>query len=417
MFRRSHGFTLIELLVVIAIIAILAAILFPVFARAREKARQTQCISNQRQIALACLMYAQENDEKMPPTSTVWTGINVPNAILVCPDKLSLANGYVYTNYWGGKSLGEMPNASAAVILGDGAMVTVVDSTHFANVAYVKRDYSPTRHAGKLIVAYADSHVILRSGAPDAYDMGSTANLENWFTGENAIGIPSSWKNSGVNMHPQPGWPTDLSQYAPGETYVAASANFAGQPTVAFASGADMRVLNTYMMGNSTQPATQFLTYYTTATNVTLLSNYADYDHFIYLKNGVIKTHQFYYPYFSLIGGDVNTQYLHFEATTGVSGLGKHVICYTQGPPASSGGTGMTIWVDGNLVWNRPNYFTIYPSREIRLGCMTAGSGATADTMVPGAVEYADYMHFTRQMSAAEIKDMSYYLKVKYDTP
>lgn len=56
------GFTLIELLVVIAIIAILAAILFPVFARAREKARQTSCLSNAKQIATAVLMYAEDND-------------------------------------------------------------------------------------------------------------------------------------------------------------------------------------------------------------------------------------------------------------------------------------------------------------------------------------------------------------------
>ena len=60
-----RGFTLIELLVVIAIIAILAAILFPVFARAREKARQNACLSNMKQIGLACLQYAQDFDEKM----------------------------------------------------------------------------------------------------------------------------------------------------------------------------------------------------------------------------------------------------------------------------------------------------------------------------------------------------------------
>ncbi len=62
-----RGFTLIELLVVIAIIAILAAILFPVFARAREKARQTSCLSNVKQIVLADLMYAQDYDERMAP--------------------------------------------------------------------------------------------------------------------------------------------------------------------------------------------------------------------------------------------------------------------------------------------------------------------------------------------------------------
>ncbi len=60
---RRSGFTLIELLVVIAIIAILAAILFPVFARAREKARQASCTSNLKQIALAAIMYTQDYDE------------------------------------------------------------------------------------------------------------------------------------------------------------------------------------------------------------------------------------------------------------------------------------------------------------------------------------------------------------------
>ena len=74
--RRSHGFTLIELLVVIAIIAILAAILFPVFARAREAARKATCLSNLKQIALAALMYAQDYDE-------TWVG------------------SYAYPNTWG----------------------------------------------------------------------------------------------------------------------------------------------------------------------------------------------------------------------------------------------------------------------------------------------------------------------------
>src|SRR3954470_4384635 len=63
--RFRHGFTLIELLVVIAIIAILAAILFPVFAMAREKARQTTCLSNEKQLGTAVLMYQQDYDERL----------------------------------------------------------------------------------------------------------------------------------------------------------------------------------------------------------------------------------------------------------------------------------------------------------------------------------------------------------------
>jgi prepilin-type N-terminal cleavage/methylation domain-containing protein/prepilin-type processing-associated H-X9-DG protein len=66
---KRRGFTLIELLVVIAIIAILAAILFPVFAQAREKARQTTCVSNEKQIGLAILQYVQDYDEDLPQST------------------------------------------------------------------------------------------------------------------------------------------------------------------------------------------------------------------------------------------------------------------------------------------------------------------------------------------------------------
>ena len=73
--REKRGFTLIELLVVIAIIAILAAILFPVFSRARENARKAACLSNLKQIGQAFLMYAQDWDEVLPVwTPMCWTG-------------------------------------------------------------------------------------------------------------------------------------------------------------------------------------------------------------------------------------------------------------------------------------------------------------------------------------------------------
>jgi prepilin-type N-terminal cleavage/methylation domain-containing protein/prepilin-type processing-associated H-X9-DG protein len=77
--RPQPGFTLIELLVVIAIIAILAAILFPVFAQAREKARQTACLANQRQIGTALALYVQDYDEMTPSARTYgawWTKLD-----------------------------------------------------------------------------------------------------------------------------------------------------------------------------------------------------------------------------------------------------------------------------------------------------------------------------------------------------
>ena len=73
---KKSAFTLIELLVVIAIIAILAAILFPVFAQAREKARQTSCLSNTKQIATSVLMYAQDYDENLLGYRFQQTGYN-----------------------------------------------------------------------------------------------------------------------------------------------------------------------------------------------------------------------------------------------------------------------------------------------------------------------------------------------------
>src|SRR5579883_1901400 len=94
-----RAFTLIELLVVIAIIALLAAILFPVFAKAREKARQASCLSNEKQIGLGILQYVQDYNEQFPccveyyntPYAGVygWGGEIYPyvksNAVFSCP--------------------------------------------------------------------------------------------------------------------------------------------------------------------------------------------------------------------------------------------------------------------------------------------------------------------------------------------
>ncbi|MDR3707420.1 MAG: DUF1559 domain-containing protein [Capsulimonadaceae bacterium] len=100
---KRVGFTLIELLVVIGIIAILAAILFPVFATAREKARQTSCASNEKQLGLGFLQYIQDNDDTYPngivswgtPTAN-WTCQVYPyvksTAVFTCPSDTTNAN-------------------------------------------------------------------------------------------------------------------------------------------------------------------------------------------------------------------------------------------------------------------------------------------------------------------------------------
>ncbi len=100
--RRIVGFTLIELLVVIAIISILAAILFPVFQKVRENARAISCASNEKQLALGVLMYAQDAEEALPPTqaadNTLWPDLINPyvkNAqVRVCPDDTGATNSY-----------------------------------------------------------------------------------------------------------------------------------------------------------------------------------------------------------------------------------------------------------------------------------------------------------------------------------
>lgn len=95
-----RGFTLIELLVVIAIIAILAAILFPVFARAREKARETSCLSNTKQLGLALMQYVQDYDETYPDSSI--TCLDDPANAPLC----QYANGYqgaLHITAWGNR--------------------------------------------------------------------------------------------------------------------------------------------------------------------------------------------------------------------------------------------------------------------------------------------------------------------------
>lgn len=108
---RRSGFTLIELLVVIAIIAILAAILFPVFAKAREKARQIACLSNEKQLGLGIMQYTQDNDEFYPISNDEIVGSGGGNwgqaifpyvkslDVFKCPDN---ADSMAYTGKFNG---------------------------------------------------------------------------------------------------------------------------------------------------------------------------------------------------------------------------------------------------------------------------------------------------------------------------
>jgi prepilin-type N-terminal cleavage/methylation domain-containing protein/prepilin-type processing-associated H-X9-DG protein len=152
------GFTLIELLVVIAIIAILAAILFPVFARAREKARQTTCISNQRQLAAGITMYVQDHEETLPITATIWLDINADPQILMCPTAgKSLTVAYLYNNttdasgnyYLAGQAIGNVKDSQGNI--GDPTAIWLTEDADSSGIAY--------RHSGKAVQSYLDGHV------------------------------------------------------------------------------------------------------------------------------------------------------------------------------------------------------------------------------------------------------------------
>ncbi|OPZ87785.1 MAG: Type II secretion system protein G precursor [bacterium ADurb.Bin429] len=166
MVTRSRGFTLIELLVVIAIIAILAAILFPVFARAREKARQNTCLNNQRQIAIAVSMYVQDNSEKFfkDPVSQSWANYlreyNGPG-IYDCPTLTgtgtNAAPEYGFNSNLYGKSLGKVTMPTQAVLTLDLAKKYFKDS--YAISAATAADGIDARHNRSFIVATVDGSV------------------------------------------------------------------------------------------------------------------------------------------------------------------------------------------------------------------------------------------------------------------
>lgn len=176
-----RGFTLIELLVVIAIIAILAAILFPVFSKARAKAYQNVCLNNQRQLALGILTYSQDNEETLPypPKWVAATGLSSDSKVFNCPvsseDGMPSAPDYGY-NSWlfdevdgvkVGAAYGNIQRPEATVILVDayGTTAPTADSANpFGSSPTVNSLTGSTiakaRHFSGWIAAFMDGHVL-----------------------------------------------------------------------------------------------------------------------------------------------------------------------------------------------------------------------------------------------------------------
>jgi prepilin-type N-terminal cleavage/methylation domain-containing protein/prepilin-type processing-associated H-X9-DG protein len=238
--KDIRGFTLIELLVVIAIIAILAAILFPVFAKAREKAFQTSCISNQRQLTLGVLVYAQDNDQTLPlPNNWVSaTGLTVSANIFKCPSSSNQPsistpdygwNAYAFDvnaqgNYIG-LGLGEITKPETVEATSDLVGPTGSTFSRFNNpfpnsytCTSLAASSAAYRHSGGVIVSYLDGHVRYygASSTPGTSTSGISAAY-------NAVAGAGPY-NLGVGANR---WYIDFSTYANGVNSAASAAQFA----------------------------------------------------------------------------------------------------------------------------------------------------------------------------------------------
>jgi prepilin-type N-terminal cleavage/methylation domain-containing protein/prepilin-type processing-associated H-X9-DG protein len=185
---RRQGFTLIELLVVIAIVAVLAAILFPVFARAREKARQSTCLNNQRQLATALQLYAQDHDEYLPDQRAVWGSLDLTPAITQCPTAgKKVANAYGYNYTVAGTTLGEIEFPATTFLTADGKSSTFNHAEVTPNTIYTKAGFVG-RHSARVVVSFADGHVEMKKATevavtPPVWGMAEQAFLATFAVG------------------------------------------------------------------------------------------------------------------------------------------------------------------------------------------------------------------------------------------
>ena len=199
--RSLRGFTLIELLVVIAIIAILAAILFPVFSKAREKARQAACTSNQKQLALAVQIWTQENDEKLPLAATAFSDIGVSGKVLICPTqgKAQAAGGNSY-----GYNASECDGVPLSNITYPESTALTADSSKTDHLMYSWVD-GDLRHNGRILFSCVDGHVELGKLLPV-----SLALTNNLFSGLIAQAGPTPANG---------GWGGDAASWANAANY------------------------------------------------------------------------------------------------------------------------------------------------------------------------------------------------------
>jgi len=150
---------MVELLVVMGIIAVLLYLLSPLLAKVREKGRQTVCLSNQRQIAMAITMEVQGTSEIFPTEQEVWSLVKLGPDILVCPTSGEQGNCYGYNAEIAGRPMAAVNNPTDTIITGD------VRPGLPGNIVNIPDDYD-RRHDKKFIASFVDGHVKLIKDLP-----------------------------------------------------------------------------------------------------------------------------------------------------------------------------------------------------------------------------------------------------------